>query len=165
MLPPKLPASKKWRHSLENEFGFKYISSKVEIPEDALWTTSCSKTKRTGRTGKPKDFYRGRYSGLFYDHVERYELPYGIISDKYGIHMFDEELEYYDIHPGELTMEDKKHLGKLIRKKVKGYGFSDLVFYYPSPLMSKPYFEILLFSRLNVSYLTQIKNLFREIKP
>jgi len=165
LLPPKLPASKEWRHVLENEFGFKCISSNTEIPEDALWTTSCSKTKKTGKSGKPKDFYRGRYSILFYDYVEKHKLPYGVISDKYGIHMFDEELEYYDVHPRELTIGDKKHLGRLIREKIKEYGFSELVFYYPSPLLSQPYFEILWFSQLDVNYLTQIKNLFKEIKP
>jgi len=165
LIPPKLPASKNWRKALEKDFGFTYISSEKEMvdPDSVIWTTSCSKTKQK-RFGRPKDFYRGRYHDSFYEYVEKNELTYGILSDKYGIHMFDEELEYYDIHPQELTLEKKEELGKVLRKKSKKYGFEEILFYYPSPLMSKPYFEILWFSRLKVYYITKW-SLTREIEP
>jgi len=165
LIPPRLPASKKWRKALEKDFGFTCISSQNEIvdPYSVLWTTSCSKTKQK-KVGTPKEFYRGRYHNSFYEYVEKNKLTYGILSDKYGIHMFDEELEYYDIHPHELTMEKKEELGNLLRKKAKKYGFEEILFYYPSPLMSKPYFEILWFSRLKVYYTTKL-SLTREIEP
>lgn len=166
MAPPKLPASKKWRESLEKDFGFTYISSRKKLPDpdSVIWTTSCSKTKKTQRLGRPRDFYNGRYHNRFYEYVENNNLTYGILSDKYGIHMFDEELRYYDIHPQELTLEQKEELGKFINRKAKRYGFDEIIFYYPSPLMSKPYFEILWFSNLKVYYMTKF-NLTREIEP
>lgn len=95
--------------------------------------------------------------------MNKYKLNYGVLSDKYGIHMFDEKLSYYNIHPHELTWKDKKRLGNKISKKIKKYGFNELVFYFPSPLLSKPYFEILWYSKLHISYISSIKlvdNLF-----
>ena len=54
--------------------------------------------------------------------------------------MNNEILEFYDIHPSDLTDSDKKKLGLKIRKKIKKYGFKKLIFYYPSPLLSHPLF-------------------------
>jgi len=153
---PKLPITKKWKNSLKKDYKFKYIQNPKKIPKKALWTTSCSKTKLTGNKGYPTDFYIGRYNLLFYRYMAKYDLKFGVISDKYGMHMFDESLKYYDIHPSMLTPEDKAKLGKKIRKKIKKYGFKEIVFYYPSPLQSKPYFDILWLSRLPVHYISKI---------
>lgn len=160
--PPKIPATKEWCNVLSNEYRFQYIQDFNQIPNDALWTTSCSKTKSSKKRGYPKDFYVGIYNKLFYKYVDGLNLNYGIISDKYGIHMEDECLDYYDIHPSKLTMEDKFELGRIIRKKVKDKGFKEIIFYYPSPLQSKPYFEILWFSKLSVNYISKIKILGKK---
>lgn len=154
--PAKIPLTKEWKTVLENDYGFKYVTKCEDIPSNALWTTSCSKTKFSGKKGYPTDFYLGKYNLLFYNHMERKNLNFGVLSDKYGIHMYDECLDYYDIHPKKLTLENKADLGKIIKKKVKKYGFKELVFYYPSPLQSKPYFEMLWFSKLPIYYISCI---------
>lgn len=154
--PPNIPNSKDWRRCLKREYRFKYITQRRDIPLDALWATSCSKAKKVNK-GFPRELYRGRYTQLFYKYMDIYGLKYGVLSDKYGIHMYDECLNYYDIHPSELHIEDKQKLGKMIRYKLRKYGFKKIVFYYPSPLLSKPYFHILWFSRVPVYYITNIK--------
>ncbi len=154
--PPKLPTTKKWKEVLEKEYKFRYINHANKIPKNAIWTTSCSKTKLTGNKGYPTEFYVGRYNLLFYKFMKKHELKFGVISDKYGIHMFDETLKYYDIHPSTLTLKDKLKLGKKISRKIKKYGFKEIVFYYPSPLQSKPYFDILWFSKIPTYYISKI---------
>ncbi|MEN6554090.1 MAG: hypothetical protein ABFC34_14525 [Methanobacterium sp.] len=155
--PPYIPNSKEWKPIVENDYNFKYIQKSEEIPKNALWTTSCSKTKCSSKKGYPCDFYLGKYNLLFYDKMNKNNLDYGILSDEYGIHMTDECLDYYDVHPTKLSLEDKSNLGKIIHEKVKDYGFEKIVFYYPSPLQSKPYFEMLWFSKLPVYYISNIK--------
>lgn len=156
-VPPKIPNTKDWKKVVIDQFKFNYVQKSVDIPTNALWTTSCSKTKNNKKKGVPKEFYTGKYNLLFYKFMKEYELDYGVLSDKYGIHMFDEKLSYYDIHPTALDWKDKRKLGNKISKKLKKYGFKELIFYFPSPLLSKPYFEILWFSKLPVSYISSIK--------
>lgn len=155
--PPKIPNNKGWLKILRKKYNFRYIKTSEKIPKGALWTTSCSKTKSSKKDGFPKDFYVGRYNTLFYQYTDFFNFDYGIISDKYGIHMQHECLDYYDIHPSTLSLEDKFELGQIIREKVKDKGFNELIFYYPSPLQSKPYFEILWYSKLPVYYISKIK--------
>lgn len=162
-LPPTIPSTKEWKNVLEKKYKFKYIKEAQEIPNNALWTTSCSKTKCLQKKSLPHEFYTGRYNLLFYNYVQKYKLDFGVLSDRYGIHLQDEYLEYYDIHPSKLTVDDKKKLGKIIKKKVKEYGFKKVIFYFPSPLLSKPYFEMLWFSKLPVFYISKIK-LLDELK-
>jgi len=154
--PPRIPNSKDWKHCIEREYKFKYITRAWDIPGDALWATSCSRTKRMFM-GFPRELYQGRYNLIFYRYMDAYGLEYGVLSDRYGIHMYDECLDYYDIHPGELDIKDKQKLGRMVRQKLRKYGFKKIVFYHPSPLRSKPYFHILWFSRVPVYYITDIK--------
>lgn len=155
--PPKLPLSKKWKNVFKSEYKFKYIEKCDEIPENALWTTSCSKTKSGRKRGLPEQFYKGKYNLLFYKFMNRFNFKYGILSDKYGIHMYNEKLDYYDIHPSKLTIENKQELGKKIKEKAQENNFDKMIFYYPSPLQSKPYFDMLWYSELSVYYISSIK--------
>lgn len=156
-IPPKIPLTKEWVNILRDDYKFHYIQNVNQIPKDALWSTSCSKTKLSKNKGYPKEFYVGRYNKLFYKYTDLFNLEYGIISDKYGIHMQDECSDYYDIHPSNLSMEDKFDLGRIVREKVLKHDFKEIIFYYPSPLQSKPYFDILWYSKLPVYYLSKIK--------
>lgn len=156
-IPPKIPLSKEWVKTLLDSYKFQYVKEIDQIPKKALWTTSCSKTKCSKKLGYPKDFYLGRYNKLFYKYTDLYNIDYGIISDKYGIHMQDECLDYYDIHPSNLSLKDKFNLGQIIREKIADYGYKNIIFYYPSPLQSKPYFQILWYSKLPVYYISKIK--------
>lgn len=162
--PPKIPNTKEWIYILRDKYGFNYIQNPNKIPDNVLWTTSCSKTKSSQKKGYPKDFYLGKYNKLFYKYTDLYNLDYGVLSDKYGLHLQNECLDYYDIHPGELSLDDKCKLGRLIKEKTIEKGFTEIIFYYPSPLQSKPYFEILWFSGLPVNYLSKIKLLDNKDK-
>jgi len=143
-----------WQYEIRERWGISMLSQCSPLVENVLWVTRCSKTKKGIYRGTPKDLYVSPINRYFYTYMEQRGLPYGVLSDKYGLHMDDEELEYYDIHPKELTEYDKGMLGELIRKKACGRGFSKLVFYNPSPLMSIPYFEMLYYSGLEIFYTT-----------
>jgi hypothetical protein len=143
-----------WRNEIRERWGIRVLS-RYNLPVgEVLWVTRCSKTKNGIHYGTPKDLYVSPINRYFYAYVEQRGLPYGVLSDKYGLHMDDEEMEYYDVHPKHLTEYDKRVLGELIREKACRRGFSELVFYNPSPLMSVPYFEMLYYSGLGIFYTT-----------
>ena len=141
---------------LRKKWGIKTISFGKEIPADCLWVTRCSKIKSKAIKGKPKDLYCSYINKYFYKHMEKRGLPYGVISDKYGLHLSDEKLPSYDIHPSLLTSYDKMRLGKIIKWKCNKRGFKRIIFYNNSPLMSFPYFEILFYSNLEVFFITNL---------
>jgi len=143
-----------WRSEIQGCWGIRVLNWHSPPVGETLWITRCSKTKNGVHRGTPKDLYVSPINKYFYAYMEKQGLPYGVLSDKYGLHMNNEELEYYDVHPKELTEYDKRLLGELIREKACGRGFSELVFYNPSPLMSVPYFEMLYYSGLIIFYTT-----------
>jgi len=145
-----------WKQEIWYLWRIKLLADMQWEPQNSLWTTRCCKTKRARNRGKPKDFYFSPIVQLFCKFVEQNGLKYGILSDKYGLHLDSEELEYYDIHPASLTSQDKEKLGQLIREKVLRISSDSIVFYNPSPLMSIPYFEMLHYSGLNIWYTTRL---------
>lgn len=147
----------KWRSEIQERWGIQPIEH-LRLPsiKETLWVTRCSRTKKGVERGTPKDLYISSITKYFYRLMEEFALPYGVLSDRYGLHMYDEELEYYDVHPEELTDLDKQTLGALIREKAMARGFGVLIFYSPSPLMSVPYFEMLYHSGLSVFYTTAL---------
>jgi hypothetical protein len=144
-----------WRTQLDNQWGIRTLDSIDPSLKSALWTTRCSKTKTVAQ-GTPEQLYGSHSNLFFYKFVRAANLRFGIVSDKYGIHFDDECLPYYDIHPGDLTSAAKRRLGSLVREKLRSRGYSEIVFYNASPLMSLPYFEILAFSQLKVHYTTRL---------
>ena len=128
-----------------------------------LITSRCSKTKTGKNSAIPKEFYVSNINLNFYATMENAGFYYGILSDKYGIHFCDEKLDYYDIHPSELTKEKKAELGKIIREKVSNLGYDAIIFYNTSPLLSSPYFEMLENSGLKIYYVSKL-NLFSKLK-
>lgn len=148
---------KVWRYEIKQKYGFDVLSS--NIPVNALWTTHCSKTKSGKSQAIPKEFYVSARNILFYHLMEENKLPYGILSDRYGIHFFDEKLDYYDVHPSQLTLKRKAQLGYVIRTKCLKRNFSTIIYWNPSPIFAKPYFEMLKFSGLTIYYTTSIQKL------
>jgi hypothetical protein len=144
----------RWRREIREEWSIETLEPTRPLLRAALWTTRCSKTKQDVVRGKPRDLYVSPINLLFYRWVEERGLRYGVLSDKYGLHLQEEELEYYDLHPSVLTVSDKRRLGETIKKKAVRVGFGTIVFYNPSPLMSVPYFEMLYYSGLDVYYTT-----------
>jgi len=145
-----------WRQEVFDLWGIRLLGDIQWESKSFLWTTRCCRTKHVAPVGKPKDFYFSPIVQLFCKFVEKNGLKYGILSDKYGLHLDSEELEYYDIHPASLTSQDKEKLGQLIREKVLRISSDSIVFYNPSPLMSIPYFEMLHYSGLNIWYTTRL---------
>lgn len=147
-----------WRQNIKRRWGIKVLSPGKLIPACALWTTRCCKTKLSA-TGRPTDMYDSPLTRRFYAYVLTRNLPFAIISDKYGLHLHDEELASYDVHPSVLSSDDKGRLGKEIGRKALSRGFSVIVFYNNSPLLSVPYFEMLAASNLRVLFTTQLPQL------
>jgi len=145
-----------WRTEIQDMWGIQILESIECAPQGALWTTRCSKTKSDVARGRPKDFYVSPVNKFFYRWAEEQGVRYGVLSDKYGLHLDDEELEHYDLHPSVLTVSDKQRLGRLIQQKASEAGFDSVVFYSPSPLMSVPYFEMLCYSGLEIFYTTRL---------
>lgn len=146
-----------WRDEIKEFWGI-HVLSQVSTPpvENTLWTTRCSKIKNGIDRGTPKELYVSTVNKYFYRCMEDRGLLYGVLSDKYGLHVCNEKLPYYDVHPSDLSQCEKQQLGRLIRKKALTRGFGAMIFYNPSPLMSVPYFEMLHYSGLDVLYTTRL---------
>lgn len=149
-----------WRAQLCDLWGIRTLDFFDPALKQALWTTRCSKTK-TVPMGTPEQLYVSSSNLYFYQFARAAGLRFGIVSDKYGMHFDDEPLPYYDIHPGQLHADDKRQLGAIVGEKVSARGYSELVFYNASPLMSVPYFEILSFSGLSLYYTTRLPSAWR----
>ncbi len=148
-----------WRVNLEKIWGIRVLSQGHTLPEHVLWVTRCSKTKSGITRGTPKEMYVSAINRYFYRHLERWGKRYGVLSDRYGLHFDNEELPWYDVHPSQLSQEDKRRLGQIIRDRAMREGFRTIVFYAPAPLMSVPYFEMLYFSGLELFYTTRLSGI------
>jgi hypothetical protein len=100
--------------------------------------------------------YKSPVNRFFYRFVRAHGLPYAVVSDRYGLHFADEVRPWYDVHPSQLTREDKRALGAIVRRKAIRRGFRAVVFYNNSPLMSVPYLEILSSSGLGLFFTTRL---------
>lgn len=155
---------KNWVETLESE-GITTIQSREQLMDilktkKVLITSRCSKTKGIAG-GYPKDLYVSNLNLAFYNAMDINGYYYGILSDLYGLHLCDEEMEYYDVHPSKLEPEDFERLGKLIREKADKVGAESILFYNTSPIMSSPYFRMLKLSGLKIYYITKI-DLFKK---
>jgi hypothetical protein len=147
-----------WQDEIRRLWGIRHVTVESLAPHGHyLWTSRCARTKEVPE-GKPQDLYRSDLLEEFYDFVELNRLRYGIVSDRYGLHMDGEILGYYDVHPSTLSNSDKCNLGATVARKAVDAGCSSVVFFAHSPLMSRPYFEILSHSRLEVFYVTTLRS-------
>ena len=144
-----------WEQEIKEYFSIQYIEPQ-DAPNDALWCSRCSADKSNNKKGTPRELYLGQVTQRFCQWAESQGRHYGILSDEYGIVMNDEVVESYDTHPGDLTNQDKTRLGSTIAEKVQGREFRKIVFYNTSPFMSRPYFEMLAASGLEVYYVTRL---------
>jgi hypothetical protein len=128
------------------------------VTAEYLFVTRCSRGKKRGRKAKPKELYRSKIPQFFFRKMEELGFRYGVLSDKYGLHLDDEILEPYDIHPSVLESKRKKYLGDLVRRKTLSIGKEKIIFYNNSPLRSFPYFEILSYSGLPSFFCTKINS-------
>jgi hypothetical protein len=123
---------------------------------DAVPVTHCSKTKEQGGdVAVPKDFYVSGRNLRFYDACEARGLPYGILSDQYGIHWHDELKPFYDVFPGQLKDEQLWELGQIIGEKCRERGVTSLFYVASPPTTSAPYHIMLLASGIPYTYATR----------
>jgi hypothetical protein len=149
----KLP----WREEILKYWGVTHVSIDTIDTSNHIWTSRCARTKLV-RKGKPRELYRSDLLDEFYRFVESKRVRYGIVSDAYGLHMDEEVLPYYDVHPSALSASDKRKLGEAVGCKAALAGFRSLVFFAHSPLMSRPYFEILACSELQILFVTTLRS-------
>jgi hypothetical protein len=145
-----------WRDNILRDWGIRHtVVESLEV-HDHLWTSRCSRTKNVP-AGKPRDLYQSNVLEEFYDFARLSGIRYGIVSDLYGLHMDDEILPHYDVHPSMLSRTEKRKLGAIVGEKATAAGYRSLVFFAHSPLMSKPYFEILSSSGVEVLFVTTLR--------
>lgn len=147
---------KNWKAEIKRLYGILCIDRDNWLPDNALWTTRCCRIKGSVKKGAPRDLYRSPLNLNFYAWAESRQLRYAILSDKYGLHLDTEILPTYDLHPSTLTAGDKFLLGQTIRDRAAKLGYPALIFYNSSPILSRPYFEILAASELTVFFLTRL---------
>jgi len=156
-----------WLEDIIN-YGIIYLDNSISVKnllknEKVLPCTRCSKTKgKVGEEALPKDFYVSSQNLQFYSWCEKNKLKYGILSDMYGMHFWNEKKKFYDIHPSSLTDDDFERLGKLIREKMITNSFDSFLFWNSSPLMSAPYFYMMKLSGLKIFYITKLYPLVKE---
>lgn len=144
-----------WRKSIAHRWGI--LTTPPPHLETYLWTTRCSRTKSRHLEGVPKQLYQSRLNQYFYSVMEKHQLEYGVISDKYGLHMNNEVRPRYDIHPSSLSNSDKKRLAKAITVKFATLGKKGIAFYNNSPLRSLPYLEMLALTGLPIFFSTNLR--------
>lgn len=155
-------SSANWEDELKR-YGIVYHSNPVSLlksSKDILFTTRCSAKKRKVSLdwyGYPKEYYAGLITQRFCRFCEEHSLYYGILSDFYGLIYCDDKIKTYDVHPSLLKESDFIYLGKKVRKKMDEKGYKQLIFYNPSPIMSVPYFKMLLGAKVPVYYITRLQ--------
>jgi len=156
-----MATTRAWKRHIRSAYGI-HLVSRSKVPElvvkpGVLWATRCARTTPC-KNGRPEELYDSYITRHFYRFVVGRNLPFAIVSDKYGLHFGDERLSYYDVHPSSLSVEDRKVLGSMVRRKASARRFTTIVFYNNSPLMSKPYLEILSHTGLNVFFTTRLQH-------
>ena len=146
-------------YEIESNYKIKCLLSNEIITfikkKHVLWTTRCCKIKKES-PGLPEQMYESNLVKYFFKFVNKYNLRYAIVSDKYGLHFWYEPKPCYDIHPSTLTETDKNRLARIINQKTIENKFKEIVFYNNSPKMSKPYFDILSKSGINIFYTSKL---------
>jgi len=145
---------------LKDEVKKKYsvtLCDPKDVPKDALWATRCSKRKSELKRGVPKEIYTSPQNQEFYLWADKKGIPYGTISDAYGLVMNYQKIETYDLSPDKLSDSTKKVLGKTVGSKCRCLiGYESLVFYCKDCEEAKPYLEILSYSGLKVYWVRRL---------
>lgn len=148
---------KTWREDLERY--------KIRILEDyevlgkakesnVLPVTSCSAGK--GVNGVPSQLYTGKSNIRFYSWCEDNLLEYGVLSDRYGLLLWNEEAEVYDVHPSSLTKQKFRKLGSEIYFKMESISCDQFLFFGLPPVSCRPYFKMMLVAGMKIFYTTKL---------
>jgi len=122
-----------------------------------LSVTNCSRTKGELSDKKvPKEFYVSSLNLRFYRWCEKIKVPYGVLSDMYGLHLWNEEKEYYDVHPSKLNSFQFRKLGSLIYYKMESIKCNQLLYYGLPPVTCTPYFRMMIVAGFPIFYTTKL---------
>jgi hypothetical protein len=116
-----------------------------------VWTTRCCRIKSESG-GTPEELYRSGLPQRFLRCMAQLGMRHAIISDLYGLHFPGVWMPSYNTAPSDLDAFQRKNLGALIGRQARDQGLVALSFYNNSPVMSRPYFEVLSHSGLEVFY-------------
>jgi len=147
-----------WKETIKSFYNIEHVTSIQKYnPSDTIFLTRCSSAKSGKVRGTPSQMYWGAINKKFYRMLDKFELYYGVCSDFLGVVFKDEEFDNYDVHPADITDEDKRKLGEIISTKIKEKGFKNAYFFNTSPLLSRPYFEMLYYSQIPVKYFSDLQ--------
>lgn len=154
-MPTTRVAPKAWEATLSRRWNIHPVSLPFPI-DNCLFVTRCSRCKSGVARGRPHELYAGVIPQFFFRAMNRLNLRYAVLSDKYGLHMDTEILESYDMHPRELNDAHKLILGNVIKTKTLASGKTKIVFYNNSPVRSTPYFQMLSHTELETYFCTRL---------
>lgn len=144
---------------LKSEVKKKYsatLCDPKDIPEDALWSTRCSRRKSELMRGVPKEIYTSPQNQEFYLWAEKKSIFYGTISDAYGLVMNYQAIKTYDLSPDSLPDLIKRALGQAVGVQFRDLVYNSLAFYCKNYEEAKPYLEILSHSGLKVYWVRRL---------
>jgi len=145
-----------WRSEIQQRWGIDVIQPTQTFGDSrTLWTTRCCKIKASNG-GIPRELYQSVIPQRFLQRMARLGWPHAIVSDLYGLHFPEVVLPSYDTAPSELNADERRELGCKIADQARARGFDSIHFYNNSPVLSRPYFEILAHTGLPLRFHTQL---------
>lgn len=148
-----------WKQKIK-DFGFEIIDSCKDLDKDnTLFVTYCCAQKCDKQRAKVKDMYLSVRCKTFFNNIIGYDA--GIISEKYGLVLLDQEIDNYDFGPKDLTEPIKEELRQRLRDQIKLHGKDNLVLF-GAPLMSMGFMNLLSKVECN-KYLCYGTNRLKEV--
>lgn len=146
-----------WREDLER-YKIRVLSenevlSKAMEP-NVLPVTSCSAGK--GVKGTPIKLYTGIWNLRFYKWCIDNELDYGVLSDLYGLLLWNEVAEPYDVHPSSLDKQGFRRVASKIGFKMESIDRNQFLFFGLPPVSCRPYFYMMIITGMKIFYTTKL---------
>lgn len=126
-----------------------------DVPPDALWVTRCSKRKSCLTEDVPRKIYTSPQNQKFYKWAEKSCIPYGTISDLYGLVLNDQAIKTYDLAPSKESVV-LRVLGEIVGAKCRWLGWESIIFFCKDYEEAKPYLRILSFSGLKAYWIQEL---------
>ena len=87
-----------------------------------LCLIGCSKTKTRNASGTPGELYAGDLFRKRVDYARRNQLPWFVLSAKYGLLLPDQSLPNYDTAPADFTKEQRSTWAGNVAFKLAQFG-------------------------------------------
>lgn len=124
---------------------------------NVLPITHCSATKgNKGEKAVPRDFYVSAPNMRFYNWCDHHTLEYGVLSDVYGLHLWNEEESFYDVHPSSLDKKQFRQLASKIYFKMESINCNEFLYHGLPPVRCRPYFYMMIITGMKIFYTTKL---------